>query len=487
MVLGSPNRLDQGSGVFVCAQCGREGAACDPHCQFAEAPPTPRQGTDPAPGVIVANVRLVRLLGRGGMGEVWEARHLRLDERRVVKFIQAPPNATLRADMLRRFRREAEAHVVLRHPVAPILHDYGVTHDERPYIIMEFIDGQTLKAALATHGPMPAGRALGLVRQIADFLHFAHGRGVVHRDLKPSNLMLVRGPDQRDAVKVLDFGIIKRLDDGPSTVTTGGFIGTVEFAAPEQLDGHAGPASDQFSLGCVLYSLLTGRTPFRRESRLATVTAVLNERPPPPSAIVGHLSAAVDAVVGRLLAKKPTARFTDMAAVADALDRAQQGRDPLDPPTGLDDTQTGPVATAPPPARRHRAPIVIALLVCVIGGLIALTVDWRGSPAPTPTSTPAATAETAAPIAATPATTAPAPVTEAPVTAAPSVAPLTNAPATVASDSAPRSIGAHRAPETAPARPIRRRIRPRAPPSRARPTPPAEPAPVEQEPEVPYL
>ncbi len=249
-------------------------------------------------------------LGAGGMGEVYRARDRRLGRDVAIKLL--PPHLTADADRLARFEREARTLALLNHPHIGAI--YGVEDaDGVQALILELIDGETLAAAM-TGKPLPLARALTLAVQIAEALDHAHRRGITHRDLKPSNIMLTRA-----GAKLLDFGLARwtgtatgssMTGDQRSLTQTGAILGTIQYMAPEQLEGREADArSDLFALGATIYEMVTGRKAFEGASQASVVAAILTSQPPPPSTIDGSVPARLDRVVQKCLAKDPDARW----------------------------------------------------------------------------------------------------------------------------------------------------------------------------------
>ena len=217
--------------------------------------------------------RLVRRLGVGGMGEVWEADDSVLGRRVALKVLVDERRTTPRAT--RRFVREARATAKLTHPNVTRIYDFG-RDGGLPYLVMELLEGDTLADRLAD-GPMPPAEAARIGAAVADALDAAHSRGIIHRDIKPSNVLLTPAGE----VKVMDFGIAAAADETHST-TGSGLYGTAAYISPERAAGQAAtPAADLYSLGAVLYELLTGRPPFLGDSPVLVVRAHLHERPRP--------------------------------------------------------------------------------------------------------------------------------------------------------------------------------------------------------------
>ena len=293
-------------------------------------------------------------IGRGGMGEVWGARDLRLDRRVAIKLIRFP-EGTPDPELVRRFHRESRITARLEHPGVPSVHDTGVAADGRPYLVMQYVDGISVADLVAEHGPLPIGWAAAIAAQTCAVLAAAHAVSLVHRDLKPANLVL--GPD--GAVRVLDFGLAVALGAGDSQITRSGqTIGTPAYMAPELVvGGPTGPATDLYSLGCTLHEMLTGRSPFRASTAHAVMNQQVEQRPAGVRRDRPEVPIALEALVLALLAKEPDDRAGPADHVYDRLLPFAGGRDTLPGVTrpGLDPVrlyaavvgELGPATPAP--------------------------------------------------------------------------------------------------------------------------------------------
>src|SRR5262245_54216400 len=277
------------------------------------------------PGTRLGPYEVLAPLGAGGMGEVYRARDERLGREVAVKVLVH--GASSDTDRLRRFEQEAKTAGALNHPNLITIHDTG-QHEGQPYIVFELLEGGTLRQRLG-HGALPVERALDYAVQIAEGLAAAHDRGIVHRDLKPENLFVTR--DGR--VKILDFGLAKlrpALDpEGVVADTTtaseitaaGTAVGTAGYMSPEQVQGRrADHRSDVFSLGAILYEMLSGRRAFQRDSAVETMAAILKEEPPGLTALQPDVPPSLDSVVRRCLEKRAEERFQSARDVRFALD-----------------------------------------------------------------------------------------------------------------------------------------------------------------------
>ena len=259
--------------------------------------------------------RVVRRLGGGGMGEVFLAEHRLLKRPCAVKLLRA--DRAHDSTFVRRFEREVAAATRLRHPSAVQVYDYGRAADGSLYYAMEYLPGLTLEEVVARTGPLPPGRAVGVLRQLCGALGEAHALGLTHRDIKPANVMLCRLAHRADAAKLLDFGLVLEAGAAESRLTAaGGLLGTPAYLSPEQArGGEVGPPGDLYSLGALAYFLLTARPPFGSLTALQAIHAHLNTPPEPPSAHNPAVPREVEAVVLRLLAKAPAGRPSSAAEV----------------------------------------------------------------------------------------------------------------------------------------------------------------------------
>jgi serine/threonine-protein kinase len=278
------------------------------------------------PGRDMGSYELVERLGIGGMGEVWTARHRMLARPAAVKLIRpvllgaAQPEEA--RQLVLRFEREARATAALRSPHTIEIYDYGTTRDGTFFLVVELLPGYNLETLVRRFGPVPPERAVFLLKQACRSLAEAHASGLVHRDVKPANIYVSLLGIEADFVKVLDFGLVKDRrpsEDGLLTLASS-ILGTPAYLAPEialgtgEVDGRA----DLYGLGCVAYWLLTGRQVFRADSTMQMVVEHVRTAPDPPSAHAPGVSAPLDALVLRCLAKQPDDRpGSSLALLAD--------------------------------------------------------------------------------------------------------------------------------------------------------------------------
>lgn len=299
------------------------------------------------------------LLGHGGMADVHAGIDTRLSRPVAIK--------TLRSDLARdrsfqtRFRREAQAAAALNHPNIVSVFDTGeeeLPWGKVPYIVMEYVEGQTLRDVLRNGDRLSTDRAIEITQEVLAALDYSHRQGLIHRDIKPGNIMLT--PD--GVVKVMDFGIARALDDVNTTVThTSSVIGTAAYLSPEQARGDSTDArSDIYAVGCLLYELLTGRTPFIGDSPVAVAYQHAREDATPPSSITPGITSDLDSVVMTALAKNPDNRYQSAAAMSQDLQRIRDGVKVAAAPLLSD--RTAMIPSAP----RSRSKAVNALLIAIL-------------------------------------------------------------------------------------------------------------------------
>jgi serine/threonine protein kinase len=316
------------------------------------------ESSDELVGVTLNDSYVVeRLLGEGGMGRVYLARHTRIAQKRVAVKVLHPEFAS-NQQVLARFQREAEAAAAISHPNVVAVLDIDVTPRGMPYLVCEYIEGIDLSDHLHEVKRLDVLDALSVTRQLCRGLHAAHARGVIHRDLKPPNVFLVgdfsKGAPPRLVAKILDFGLssFRATEGGQSLTKTGVIMGTPSYMAPEQARGkRVDQRADVYGLGTILYTVLTGRPPYDEESPQATILALLNSEPPRPRSLVGSIPSHLELVIERAMAKNPDDRYPDMLAFEQALDAL---------PAAKALTQSIPPATLAAPTPKLQAPAHLA-------------------------------------------------------------------------------------------------------------------------------
>ena len=322
---------------------------------------------------------IVKPLGSGGMADVYLAHDNILDRDVALKVMSTRYAGD--DEFVERFKREAQSAAALSHPNIVSIFDRGASEDGTYYIAMEYLPGGTLKDRIMSKGALPARTAAAVALQIAEALRCAHERGVIHRDIKPHNILITESGD----VKVTDFGIARAASS--STMTrTGSILGTAHYISPEQAMGEpVGPASDLYSLGIVLYEMLTGKLPYDADTPLGIAMKHVNGHLRPPKAVDPRVPAGINAVTCRLLAKDPEDRYASDAELIEDLERVAAGLEPANATTEMMTRllpTTAPTRVAPPPyadrrtekRRRATLPLILALL----GLLLLVPLAWAG-------------------------------------------------------------------------------------------------------------
>jgi serine/threonine-protein kinase len=325
-------------------------------------------------GRILGAYQLTGRIGRGGMGEVYRAEHLKLGREAAIKIL--PANLVGEADFLRRFEREAASAAALNHPNILAIYDYG-EQDGMPYLVMPYIRGGTLKDRLERGDVTPAQIARYLT-QIAEALDFAHGRGIIHRDVKPANILI----DEHDQAYLGDFGIAKALEGTESLTRTGMGVGTPEYMAPEQAQGRADPRSDLYALGIMVYQLIIGHVPYSGNSTVEVLMQHLQQPIPlEPLRSMNPSAAQVFApILQRALAKDPNHRYQTGRDMMQAVNAAIAQ-------TGFDRWASAPtVVMAPSRPSRPDAPSPGYTPATSQPGTPPPSVSSPGTPLPSPSS-----------------------------------------------------------------------------------------------------
>jgi len=300
----------------ICPQCGDEYELDQRFCPKDGSTLKSQSSDGNLVGQIIADrYHIVQKLGEGGMGQVYLSQHVRMKRKSAVKVMN--PGMVHDHDAISRFNREAENASQIAHPNVAAIYDFGETSDGLIYLAMEFIEGDALTKILKTHGALPAGRAASIAKQVADGLSAAHDLGIVHRDLKPDNIMIAKGREAQDQVKIVDFGIAKAMQADDQKVTrTGLSIGTPEYMSPEQLSGDKlDHRTDIYSLGLVAFSMFTGHLPFPSVTSKEALIMRLTDRPRTLAQIRGDIEwpVALQTVMDRALANDADERYQKVA------------------------------------------------------------------------------------------------------------------------------------------------------------------------------
>lgn len=357
-------------------------------------PPPPNAEQDPLLNSVLSRTyRIVRVIGEGGMGRVYEARHTRIRKKRyAIKVLH--PEFARDPEVLSRFQREAEAAACLSHPCSVGVYDVALTPQGWPYLVCEFLEGVDLAQFIKKYGPLPAATARHIALQVCDALVDAHANGVVHRDLKPQNVFLVgdfgESMSERPNAKVLDFGLSRFLDSSDSELTrTGVIMGTPSYMSPEQARGErVDHRADVYGVGALLYACVTGKAPFRAETPQATVLAVMNDEPTRPSKLNPAVTPQTELLIAHAMDRDLNQRYPDMQSLREDLERlevAEEGqpgssRDALAGPRALQQTVHLELQSSRPQlvllAVAMGAGVLMALLTALCGVLLLIFDRW---------------------------------------------------------------------------------------------------------------
>jgi serine/threonine protein kinase, bacterial len=350
-----------------------------------------------ADGEVFAGYRIVRSLGNGGMGEVYLARHPRLPRRDALKVLRADVSAD--PDYRARFEREADLASTLWHPHIVAVHDRGDS-DGRLWITMDFVDGTDAAALMQRRYPygMPLPDVLDIASGVADALDYAHEQHLLHRDVKPANILLTESRSGKRRILLADFGIARLVHDTSGLTATGMTLGSVGYAAPEQLTGSAlDGRADQYALACTAFHLLSGRPPFANSNPAVVIGNHLSAPPPPLSSLRADL-AALDAVLQRAMAKRPSNRFPSCHTFAAALAAAGAGlnspNEPTQPAMNSSAKQQNPPPATTSSAHRRAKMVLGAVGALLVVALVAYFSARLGQPSPQPQPSAASPAPT---------------------------------------------------------------------------------------------
>jgi len=361
----------------VCPRCALEGALRlspgHPQAGIAAVVATSTAAKPAeAPGVSLTasafgDYELLEKVGEGGMGVVFKARQKSLDRIVAVKMLRLGPHAA--PEFVKRFRAEAIAAGSLQHPNIVAIHEVG-SHQGQHFFVMDYVQGQSL-ARLVGNRPLPARAAAQYVRTIAEAVHYAHERGILHRDLKPTNVLV----DAKHQVRVMDFGLARRLEGDSELTLTGQVLGSPHYMPPEQAAGKRGRVSrrtDVYGLGAILYHLLTGRPPFVGEELADMLQHVLNSEPVAPRLLNPAVPRDLETICLKCLEKEPARRYATAAAVADELGRYLQDQPIAARPVGRVEKLWRCCRRQP-----VRAGLIAALLMVFLVGAFGVLWQWQ--------------------------------------------------------------------------------------------------------------
>ncbi|MDD5308425.1 MAG: serine/threonine-protein kinase [Deltaproteobacteria bacterium] len=278
-------------------------------------------GVDYSGRTLEGKYRLVRILGKGGMGSVYLGEHVIIGKLVAVKFLHAEYASN--EEVVKRFYREAQAAAAIGHDAIIDVMDVGVSPEGEPYLVMEYLEGESLAALLTRVGRMDVPEACGILEPVLLALHAAHGKGIVHRDLKPENIFLVHREGEAPRIKVIDFGISKfaKGPGGTKLTQTGSVMGTPAYMSPEQARGASDvdQRSDLYSIGVIFYEMLTGVLPFVGENFTAMIISILTSDPRPPLEVCPSFPKEAESVLLRSLVKTPSGRYQNALEMLEAL------------------------------------------------------------------------------------------------------------------------------------------------------------------------
>lgn len=307
--------------------CKNDGSPLYPVPDFLTKRASPSKSEDPLIGRQIEKYRVVRKIGEGGMGFVYEAEHVHIGKKVALKVLRE--DYTKKEDVIARFQQEARSASIIGHPNIIDVTDFGYTPDGRVFFVMEYLEGDDLATMLESEKVLPYKRVIGIMTQVCDALYAAHQKSIIHRDMKPENIFLINPGTEKETVKILDFGIAKMsvLDqEGRKLTKTGVVFGTPEYMSPEQAAGKSiDHRVDIYALGIILYEMLTGKVPFTGETFMAVLSKHIFEPVPPvekvnPSAEVPE---PLKKIVYKCLEKEPEDRFSDACELKEALEEIE--------------------------------------------------------------------------------------------------------------------------------------------------------------------
>ncbi|MEO8900085.1 MAG: serine/threonine-protein kinase [Polyangiaceae bacterium] len=315
----------------VCPRCGNRFSPDGRFCPFDGEPLQPSADWDPGLDALIGSVvdnryEVLSVVGEGGMGVVYEIRHRALGKRFALKALRK--GLATDGEIAARFIQEARTAASVSHPGLVEITDFGALPTGQPFFVMELLEGQSLASLIRSGGPIPSGRAVDIIRQVAEALGAVHERSIIHRDLKPDNIHISPVEGGRDRVTIVDFGLARVI--GASRLTRAGVaFGTPHYMSPEQAMGEATDhRTDVYSLGVVMYEMFTGNVPFEADSYMGVLTKHMYMAPVPPSQLAGTAQlGALEAILLRCLEKKPERRYATVRDLSVDLDRVMAAGD----------------------------------------------------------------------------------------------------------------------------------------------------------------
>lgn len=326
----------------ICPSCEKECRDTTIFCPFCGTKITVADNESFVGKTIDGKYLVEKLVGQGGMGNVYKARHLHMDTTLAIKILH--PHLVTDATSVERFRREARAALAVDHSNAIKVMDFGVSDGKTVYLVMEFLEGQSLRQIIKQQGAISPSRTVEIAKQICGALGAAHAKNIIHRDMKPDNIVLLNPGTPQEIVKVLDFSIAKlKTADGAGLTQQGMVVGTPQYMSPEQGEGRElDQRSDIYSVGVILYEMLTGQLPFKAASPVALVLKHIHSLPRPITELNGQVPKAIEAVVMKALSKKREERQQTVHQLSEELQNALEGHFPAG--TSLDVTLSASVA-----------------------------------------------------------------------------------------------------------------------------------------------
>lgn len=404
--------MEGGASRKLCMTCDQQFigdmSKC-PQCTTTLITLKPAQSEENLVGQMIDKYRIESLIGAGGMGVVYQARHEMMDRRVAIKMLKrefAEDDSSVK-----RFQQEARAASLLNHANIITIYDFGISADHQPYIVMEFLDGKPLVDILKEEGPLDPERCLKIFAQVADALNHAHHHGIVHRDLKPSNIIIVANEVSLEFVKVVDFGLAKLMPwsgkESQHLTKTGEVFGSPIYMSPEQCMGRQLEGrSDIYSMAVTMYEVLTGHPPFKGQNSVQTATQHIQNLPPTFNDIApgNGIPPALEAVVMQALSKAPHERFQDMGTFKEAFLNTLT---PPPPPTVAENLKnsirglslsankpspivpTAAAAAGKPPQGKPNVALIAGagLLLAAIGGGVWFATSHQGASTSTATGT----------------------------------------------------------------------------------------------------